>query len=79
MHVYESSFYYIDYVIAQFCAFQLLKRSFEDRASTLQDYIKLCDLGGSLSFQQLLKVANIQSPFDESVAESLGDLLPLLK
>ncbi|KUK22179.1 MAG: Oligoendopeptidase, M3 family, partial [Thermotoga petrophila] len=28
MHVYESSFYYIDYVIAQFCAFQLLKRSF---------------------------------------------------
>jgi M3 family oligoendopeptidase len=75
MHIYESPFYYIDYVIAQFCAFQLLKRSFEDRVSTLYDYTKLCDHGGSLSFQGLLKVANIHSPFSEGVVESVGKWL----
>jgi len=75
MHIYESPFYYIDYVIAQFCAFQLLKRSFEDRVSTLYDYTKLCDHGGSLSFQGLLKVANIHSPFSEGMVESVGKWL----
>ncbi|WP_448520961.1 M3 family oligoendopeptidase [Pseudothermotoga sp.] len=75
MHIYESPFYYIDYVIAQFCAFQLLKRSFEDRVSTLRDYTKLCDLGGSLPLQGLLKVANIHSPFSEEVVESVGKWL----
>lgn len=75
MHVYESPFYYIDYVIAQFCAIQFLQKSLEDRNKALQSYIKLCDLGGSLSFQSLLKTAGLGSPFEERVVESTATWL----
>lgn len=70
-HIYENPFYYIDYVIAQLCAMQFLKKSFQDRAGAFKNYVKLCDLGGSLSLQQLLKAAELDSPFKEEVVESV--------
>lgn len=32
-----------------------------------QDYLELCKLGGTKPFTELLKVAGLKNPFDESV------------
>ncbi|TDL98231.1 M3 family oligoendopeptidase [Macrococcus brunensis] len=62
-HIFSSPFYYIDYTLAQVCAFQFFKRSREDFASAWQDYLHLCQLGGSLPFNTLVKEAHLASPF----------------
>lgn len=70
-HIYASPFYYIDYTLAQVCAFQFWKRSREDFASAWKDYIHLCGLGGSMSFTKLVKEAGLISPFDDGCVESV--------
>ena len=70
-HIYTSPFYYIDYTLAQICAFQFWKRSREDFAPAWQDYLHLCQLGGSLPFTALVKEANLLSPFEEGCVESV--------
>lgn len=70
-HIYNSPFYYIDYTLAQICAFQFWKRSRENREGAWADYVKLCKLGGSMSFTKLAKEANLISPFEEGCVESV--------
>ncbi|MFD1203758.1 M3 family oligoendopeptidase [Sporosarcina contaminans] len=70
-HIYEVPFYYIDYTLAQICAFQFWKRSLEDRESAWKDYVHLCKLGGSKSFTELVKEANLISPFEDGCVESV--------
>ena len=64
-HIFEMPFYYIDYCLAQICAYQFWKKSTDDLSKTMEDYIKLCEAGGTQSFLNLLNVAKINSPFDE--------------
>lgn len=66
LHIFKHPFYYIDYTLAQICAFQFWMKSMEDRPGTLKDYIRLCREGGSKSFLELVKVANLKSPFEET-------------
>lgn len=70
-HIYTSPFYYIDYTLAQVCAFQFWKRSRENHKEAWKDYYKLCQQGGSKSFLELVKVANLISPFDEDCIPSV--------
>ncbi|TWE09026.1 M3 family oligoendopeptidase [Neobacillus bataviensis] len=70
-HIYNSPFYYIDYTLAQICAFQFWKRSIENREEAWADYVKLCNLGGSLSFTKLVEAANLMSPFEDGCVESV--------
>ena len=63
-HVFGMPFYYIDYVLAQVCAFQFWKRNKENPTAAWQDYIHLCKAGGSKSFLDLVKLAKLRSPFD---------------
>lgn len=70
-HIYNSPFYYIDYTLAQICAFQFWKRSRENQQDAWNDYLKLCELGGSMSFTELVKQANLLSPFEEGCVESV--------
>lgn len=62
-HIFGSPFYYIDYTLAQVCAFQYWIKSQEDHAKALESYIKLCKLGGSKSFLGLVKAAELKNPF----------------
>ncbi len=66
-HIYERPFYYIDYGLAQVCAFQFWKKvnasSKKEHTAAMKDYIKLCKAGGSQSFLDLLDYANLESPF----------------
>jgi M3 family oligoendopeptidase len=70
-HIYQSPFYYIDYTLAQVCALQFWKRANEDRVAALKDYQELCNAGGSQSFLQLVKLAKLNSPFEEGCLEKV--------
>jgi M3 family oligoendopeptidase len=70
-HIFNSPFYYIDYTLAQICAFQFWKRSRENQQEAWADYVKLCKLGGSLSFLKLVEAANLISPFKDGCVESV--------
>ncbi|HDX9579879.1 TPA: M3 family oligoendopeptidase [Bacillus pseudomycoides] len=70
-HIYNSPFYYIDYTLAQICAFQFWKRSRENRQEAWEDYVHLCRQGGSKSFLQLVETANLTSPFADGCVESV--------
>lgn len=70
-HIYSSPFYYIDYTLAQICAFQFWKRSREDFDGSWKDYLHLCSLGGSFAFTKLVEEAGLISPFDEGCVESV--------
>ena len=64
-HIFESPFYYIDYTLAQVCALQFLNKNLQNHQKAWSDYKRLCDQGGSKSFFELLKVANLENPFTE--------------
>lgn len=70
-HIYSTPFYYIDYTLAQICAFQFWKRSRENHEAAWKDYLHLCKLGGSKSFTKLVADANLISPFEEGCVESV--------
>ncbi|WP_174614343.1 M3 family oligoendopeptidase [Virgibacillus ihumii] len=70
-HIYDVPFYYIDYTLAQICAFQFWKRSREEGSKAWDDYLNLCKLGGSKSFLGLVEAANLQSPFEDGTVESV--------
>lgn len=65
-HIFASPFYYIDYVLAQLCAFQFWIKMQDNFSSAWEDYVTLCKAGGSQSFLSLVKLANLQSPFEEN-------------
>ncbi|MEJ9231197.1 M3 family oligoendopeptidase [Peribacillus butanolivorans] len=70
-HIYQSPFYYIDYALAQICAFQFWKRSVEGDVEAWEDYLNLCQLGGSKSFLGLVESANLKSPFADGTVQSV--------
>ncbi|MEH7224962.1 M3 family oligoendopeptidase [Bacillus sp. JJ1566] len=70
-HIYTTAFYYIDYTLAQICAFQFWKKSRENHEAAWADYIHLCKQGGSKPFTELVKVANLLSPFEEGTVQSV--------
>lgn len=69
-HIYLSPFYYIDYCLAQICAFQFWKKSMENREQALEDYLRLCRAGGSKSFLGLVETAGLTSPFEDGCLKS---------
>ena len=73
MGVYMFPFYVISYAISAMSAMEFAKRMSKDKKTTWEDYKKLCSAGGSLSYYELLKVANLNSPFEkETIKNSIG-------
>ncbi|WP_151737518.1 M3 family oligoendopeptidase ['Paenibacillus yunnanensis' Narsing Rao et al. 2020] len=70
-HIYRSPFYYIDYTLAQLCAFQFWKRANEDFSAAWSDYLRLCKAGGSQDFVSLVKLAGLISPFEDGCVRSV--------
>ncbi|PAB56721.1 M3 family oligoendopeptidase [Anaeromicrobium sediminis] len=70
-HIFKNPFYYIDYTLAQICAFQFWSKANKNRQEAWQDYINLCKRGGSLSFLKLVKSATLKSPFERGVIEPI--------
>ena len=72
LHIYNLPFYYIDYSLAQVCAFQFWIKMQENKKEAWEDYLRLCKAGGSMSFLDLVKLANLKSPFDPKVFEQVA-------
>ncbi len=71
LHIYQMPFYYIDYTLAQTCAFQFWIKSEENREEAWSDYVRLCKAGGSLPFTGLVELAGLELPFDDGCLESV--------
>ncbi|MFA7055060.1 MAG: M3 family oligoendopeptidase [Acholeplasmataceae bacterium] len=70
-HIFASPFYYIDYTLAQVCAFQYWIKHQANRKEALDSYLALCKLGGSKSFLGLLKSANLKNPFVKGTVKEI--------
>lgn len=64
-HIFEAPFYYIDYTLAQVLALEFWVRDHVngEHEAAWQDYLKLCKVGGSMSFLELCDYANLSNPF----------------
>ena len=74
-HVFGSPFYYIDYTLAQVCAFQFFVEMRKNREKAWKKYIRLCKLGGRYPFVTLLSKAHLKCPFEEGSIHKI--MLPL--
>ncbi len=79
-HVFGSPFYYIDYTLAQVCAFQFFNESRKNFSRTWNKYVRLCKLGGKYPFTELLEHAHINNPFiDGNVKKVVTPLKKYIK
>jgi len=70
-HIYMNPFYYIDYTLAQVCAFEFWEKSRTDRETAWSDYIRLCKAGGSKSFLELVELAKLNNPFVDGTIKKI--------
>lgn len=71
LHIFSSPLYYIDYTLAQVCAFQFYLSSLENFDEMWQRYVALCKLGGSLPFTKLVESAGLKNPFKDGTISSI--------
>ena len=64
-HIYASPFYYIDYCLAQTVALEFWAMIQKDEADAWKHYMAYTKQGGSRTFVELLKHADLVTPFDE--------------
>ena len=71
-HIFSVPFYYIDYCLAQICAFQFFLLDEQDHQTAWASYVELCKAGGSKSFLELVKLAGLENPFEAGVVERIA-------
>lgn len=78
-HIYSSPFYYIDYCLAQTVSLEFWAMIQEDRSKAWEKYMNYTKLGGSDTWVNMLKRADLDSPLESgtlhSVAEKAGKWL----
>ena len=72
-HIFMYPFYYVDYALAMLCAMQFYLKMRKDFKGAWADYMKLCRLGGSLGYFDLLKAANLKNPFEEDTIREVTE------
>ncbi len=70
-HVFSTPFYYIDYTLAQVCAFQFLIKSLENKDEALKDYMEICKAGGEYSFFKIMELGKLKNPMNTDVMEEI--------
>ena len=68
-HIFLYPFYYVDYALAQVCAFQFYGRMKQDHKDAWESYLALCRAGGSKGYFDLLRLARLDIPFEEGSVE----------
>lgn len=72
LHIFVAPFYYIDYTLAQVVALQFWNRAIIQKdPNAWEDYLSLCQKGGTKPFLQLVEEANLLSPFEEETFKSV--------
>ena len=73
LHIFHNPFYYIDYAIALVGALQIWVQSVQNKKQGLENYLHLCQLGGSLPLQDFFKAGNLKLPFETGMLKDLMD------
>ncbi len=68
-HIFLYPFYYVDYALAQVCAFQFYGRMKQDHKDAWESYLALCRAGGSKGYFDLLRLAHLDIPFEDGSVE----------
>lgn len=72
LHIYLYPFYYINYTLTTMGAMEFKKKNYENHETAWQDYLNLCKCGGSMSYLETLRYANLSNPFEPgSVARAM--------
>lgn len=78
-HIFSSPFYYIDYTLAQVCAFQYWIKNRKNHENAWKSYYHLCTLGGTKGFVGLIEAAKLDSPFiDGTIERTIKPLMAFL-
>ena len=73
LHIFLYPFYYINYTLTTMGAMEFKKKYAEDKASAWEDYLKLCKVGGSMSYLETLRNSHLAVPFEPgAVARATG-------
>ena len=68
-HIFLYPFYYVDYALAQVCAFEFYGRMKQDHKAAWESYLTLCRAGGSKGYFELLRLAGLDIPFEVGSVE----------
>lgn len=71
LHIYELPFYYIDYCIAQTCAFQYKIWMDENYQEAWDSYLHLCELSASDYFVNLVEEVGLDNPFEDGCMKKI--------
>lgn len=74
-HIYQNPFYYIDYTIAQVCAFEFFCESLKDYKKAFAKYIDFDKLGGLYPYKELLTKGGIKDPMVDGTIQELTPIL----
>ncbi len=72
-HIYGSPFYYIDYCLAQTVALEFWAMIQKDKDDAWKHYMAYTLQGGSRTFTDLLKNADLVTPFDENCLKLVSE------
>ena len=73
LHIFLYPFYYINYTLTTMGAMEFKTKAAENREAAWEDYLRLCRVGGSMSYLETLRYANLSNPFEEgAVARSIA-------
>lgn len=73
IHVMKWPFYYIDYVLAQVCALQFWALDTKDHEKAWDAYMSLIKDSGRYSFVDIIKRADLLTPFEDGVLKDIVD------
>lgn len=71
LHIYDYPLYYIDYCLAQICAFQYKIWMDENYQEAWDSYLRLCELSASDYFVNLLEEVGLDNPFEDGCVEKI--------
>ena len=75
LHIYMNPFYYIDYCMAQTMAFQFWMASLADREGAWKRYLAFVDLGGTRTFEDLVRGAGMKLPYAPGCIREIGEAI----
>lgn len=71
-HIFLYPFYYVDYALAELCAFSLYRKQTEG-GDAWNDYLTLCSLGGKYGYFETLERAGIPCPLKEETVRTAAE------
>ena len=70
-HIFNDPFYYIDYVLAQTCAFMYKVKMMENYEEAWESYLKLCRLSAGKFYADMLHEVGLNVPYEEGCIEEM--------